>query len=86
MERMMPFIITTVITCTLVMLLNACNYDVIDTNYTFDYAIINLGGEYKKIAISSWRDYEDGEQIQITDKQGNVYLTNSFNCTLVKGE
>lgn len=86
MRRIIP-ITAGVITAILVaILLPACNYEAIDLNYTFDYAIINLGGEYKKIAISSWRDYEDGEQIQITDKQGNVYLTNSFNCTLVKGE
>lgn len=56
----------------------------VDLNYNFDYAIININGEYQKIEIEGWRDYEDGEQIQVTAKDGTVYLTNSFNCTLVK--
>ena len=55
-----------------------------DFNYGYDYAIINIDGEYQKIEIDAWRDYEDGEQLQITAKDGTVYLTSSFNCTLVK--
>lgn len=63
--------------------LTGCNYQVVDLDYTYNYAIINLGGEYKEIEIQSWRDYE-GEQMQIKDKEGNIYLTSSFNCTLIK--
>ena len=63
--------------------LTGCNRQMVDLDYTFNYAIINLGGEYKEIEIKSWRDY-NGEQIQIKDKEGNTYLTNSFNCTLIK--
>lgn len=65
------------------LVLTGCNYKMIDTNFRFDYAIINIDGEYQKIEIDSWTDY-DGEQLQITAKDGTVYLTNSFNCTLVK--
>ena len=65
------------------LILTGCNYQIVDFDLTFDYAIINLGGEYKKIIIDTWKDYE-GEQLQIKDKEGNVYLTSSFNCTLVK--
>lgn len=64
--------------------LSGCNYQAIDLNYNYDYAIINIDGEYQKIEIDGWRDYEDGEQLQIIAKDGTVYLTNSFNCTLVK--
>lgn len=64
--------------------LASCNYQMADLNYDFDYAYIDIGGTVKKVEIKSWRDYEDGEQIQITDKDGNIYLTSSFNCTLVK--
>lgn len=64
--------------------LSRCNYQMVDLNYDYDYAIINIDGEYQKIEIDSWKDYEDGEQLQITAKGGTVYLTNSFNCTLVK--
>lgn len=66
------------------LVLSGCNYQAIDLNYNYDYAIINIDGEYQKIEIDGWRDYEDGEQLQITAKDGTVYLTNSFNCTLVK--
>lgn len=63
----------------------ACNYQFIDTTYAFDYAIISYGnGVTEKIKIKSWRDYEDGEQIQITAVDGTVYLVSSFNCVLVK--
>lgn len=64
--------------------LSGCNYQVVDLNYGYDYAIININGEYQKVEIDGWRDYEDGEQLQIIAKDGTVYLTNSFNCTLVK--
>lgn len=60
------------------------NYDLLDTNYQYDEAIIELhDGNVIKVAIKSWRDYE-GEQIQITAKDGTVYLTNSYNCTLIR--
>lgn len=68
----------------IMLMLTGCNYQMVDLNYNFDYAIINIDGEYQKIEIKEWRDYEDGEQLQITAKDGTVYLTNSFNCTLVK--
>lgn len=68
----------------IMLMLTGCNYQMVDLNYDFDYAIINIDGEYQKIEIKEWRDYEDGEQLQITAKDGTVYLTSSFNCTLVK--
>ena len=65
--------------------LSGCNYQMADLNYDFDYAYITFGdGVVEKIEIKSWRDYEDGEQIQITATDGTIYLTSSFNCTLVK--
>jgi len=65
--------------------LSSCNYQMADFNYEFDYAYISFGdGTVKKVEIRSWRDYEDGEQIQVTDTDGNVYLVSSFNCVLVK--
>ena len=64
--------------------LSSCgNYDMFDTNYTFDYAIIAFpDGTSKKVEIKTWTDYE-GEQIQIEDVDGNIYLVNSVNCVLV---
>ena len=61
----------------------ACNYNVIDTNWHFDHAWINLGGEWQYIEIDSWSDGE-GEQLTVIAKDGSVYTVSSFNCTLVK--
>lgn len=63
----------------------SCNYQMVDVNYDFDYAYISYGdGTVKKVEIKSWRDYEDSEQIQVTDTDGNIYLCTSHNCILVK--
>lgn len=60
------------------------NRDIVDTNYTYDKAIIRLpNDEIKEIEIKKWRDY-DGEQIQIIAKDGTVYLVSSFNTALVR--
>ena len=70
----------------IVVLLNSCNYDLIDTQYKYDYAIVEFpGGEVKTIQISKWKDYE-GEQIHIEAKDGTVYLVSSFNCVLVESD
>lgn len=63
--------------------LTGCNQQIIDLNYTFDKAICNIGNETKEIKIDKWNDY-DGEQLQIIDDEGNVYLVSSYNCTLIK--
>lgn len=61
-----------------------CNRDMIDTNYTYDRAIIQLAnGDVVEVDIAKWRDYE-GEQIQITAKDGTVYLTSSMRCDLIQ--
>lgn len=60
------------------------NLDMLDTVFTYDTAITRWpDGTTKTIKIKKWRDYE-GEQIQITDYEGNVYLLNSVNTVLVK--
>jgi hypothetical protein len=69
---------------TLGLSLVSCNYDIIDTQYSYDTAIITLhDGERIEVAIKSWRDYEDGEQLQITATDGTVYLVSSYNCILI---
>lgn len=65
-------------------LLTGCgNYDMWDTQYTFDYAICKFEGIPERIDITSWRDFEDGEQIQIKSKDGKIYLVSSNYCVLV---
>lgn len=59
------------------------NKQVIDLNIRFDKCITYLGNEKIEIDVDKWNDYE-GEQIQVVDKNGNVYLLSSFNTMLVK--
>lgn len=64
--------------------LTGCNYDLVDTTFTYDKAIIDLkNGNIVEVDVKQWKDY-DGEQIQIVSKDGTIYLTSSFNCTLIK--
>ena len=63
------------------------NMDMLDTNYTYNRAIIDLAnGESIEVEVKQWRDYENGEQLQIITPDGTVYLTSSYNCTLIRGE
>lgn len=83
MKRIFAFIFALIaLLCCLT--LASCNYDIIDTQFSYDTAIISFSnGEKLTLQISKWRDYEDGEQLQITDIEGNVWLVSSYNCVLV---
>ena len=60
-----------------------CNKQLIDLNYEFNYAIIQLPtGTIKEGKIKSWKDY-DGEQLQVTFTDGEVHLTSSTRCELI---
>jgi len=64
--------------------LASCNYTMFDTKYNFEYAIIKLpNGEIVEGEVYRWVDY-DGEQLQITFKDGNTYLTCSINAVLME--
>lgn len=79
-------IITTIAAAILILFgLTGCNQQIIDLNYTYEKAVCKIGNETKEIEIKKWNDY-DGEQLQIIDEDGNVYLVSSFNCTLIKGK
>lgn len=66
------------------LILTSCNYNVVDLTYSFDYGYIRLpNGELIEGQVSAWRDYEDGDQLQVTIN-GNTYLVHSNNCVLVK--
>ena len=62
--------------------LTGCNKQIVDLNYTYNYAIIQLqNGDVVEGSIDSWKDYE-GAQLPIKI-DGVTYLTNSYNCTLI---
>lgn len=53
-----------------------------DTTQTFKWAIIRLGnGELIEGTVESWRDFEDGDEVQLTIK-GVTYLTHYSNVIL----
>ena len=63
---------------------SAYNKQIIDLNYSYNRAIIQLAnGEVVECKVDKWSDYE-GEQIQIIAEDGTVYLTSSYRCDLIK--
>lgn len=66
--------------------LTSCNKQLVDTTYSFDTAVMYVGGEWLTVKVDSWKDYEDGDQIQIKAKDGNTYLVHSTNVTLIKSK
>lgn len=85
MKRIIGLILAVVLVVSLLLTLASCgNKQIFDTTYKFDYALVQFpDGTCEKIEIKTWTDYEDGEQIQITSKDGTTYLVNSVNCILV---
>jgi len=82
-EMTPPVLLTLMIAALIAMIFTGCNKQIIDTSYTFDKAILYVGGEWITIDVDSWTDYEDGDQIQVKDTDGNTYLVHSTNITLI---
>ena len=82
----MKKIIVVVLIIALCLTLTACqigNRKIgIDTTQTFRWAIIQLGnGELIEGPVDSWRDFNEGDTVQITIK-GITYLTHYANAIL----
>lgn len=82
----MKKIIAIIIMVCILSIFTACNYQVFDLNYKYTNAYVQIGNEWVDLKIDKWRDYEDGEQIQLTLKDGTVMLVSSINCILYDGE
>lgn len=64
--------------------LTGCTYDAVDTAWNYDYAYVLLpNGKVIEGNVEKWRDYEDGDQIQVKI-EGKTYLTDTTRCVLVK--
>lgn len=64
--------------------LAGCNMMLVDTVYKYDYAYILLpDGTCVQGKVDSWRDYEDGDQLQIVI-EGMTYLTDTTRAVLVQ--
>lgn len=59
------------------------NKSLIDLTYSFESAYITLpNGEVICGRVSSWTDFEDGDQIQLTI-DGKTYLTHFSNVVMI---
>ena len=65
------------------MVLAGCNKQMVDLTYSYEYAIIGLpNGDVVEGKVSSWTDFEDGDQIQVKI-DGKTYLVHSSNVVLI---
>ena len=65
------------------LVLAGCNKQMVDLTYSYEYAIIGLpNGEVVEGKVSSWTDFEDGDQIQVKI-DGKTYLVHSSNVVLI---
>lgn len=82
----MKKVITLILMAMMLFSLCSCgNRDVFDTVKKYNKAIIAFpDGTSKTIEVKQWRDYDDGDQLQITAKDGTVYLVHAENCILVR--
>ena len=63
--------------------LAGCNKQLVDLTYSYEYAIISLpNGDVVEGKVSSWTDFEDGDQIQVKIN-GKTYLVHSSNIVLI---
>ena len=63
--------------------LTACNKQMVDLTYSYERAILSLpNGEVIEGKVSSWTDFEDGDQIQVRI-EGKTYLVHSSNIVLI---
>lgn len=64
--------------------LTGCNMQIVDTTYSYDIAVISLpDGTTVRGKVESWKDFVDGDQIQVK-VNGDMYLVHSVNVALIK--
>lgn len=75
----------TILALGMVLSMSACNYQLVDTTYSYKYAIISLpNGKLVEGEVDSWRDYE-GDQLQVT-VDGVTYLVHATDAVLMTEE
>lgn len=71
------------LTLLLMLALAGCNKQMVDLTYSYERAILSLpNGEVIEGRVSSWTDFEDGDQIQVRI-DGKTYLVHSSNIVLI---
>lgn len=84
MKRIICFILALLMILCLMATTAGCgNRQILDMTYTFNHAILSLpNGKIVEGKVSSWKDYEDGDQIQVVI-DGKTYLVHSSNIALI---
>ena len=76
-------LLLTIIAVLSVLVLSGCNKQMVDLTYSYEYAIIGLpNGETVEGKVSSWTDFEDGDQLQVKI-DGKTYLVHSSKVVLI---
>lgn len=79
-------LLATVLALGMVLSMSACNRQMIDLTYSYKYAIISLpNGEIIEGKVDSWRDFEDGDRLQVT-VDGVTYLVHATDAVLMTEE
>ncbi len=66
-----------------VLFISGCNVQIIDTTWKYDKAYINVGSETIICEVSSWKDYQNSDMIQVRCKDGRSFLGHSSAIILV---
>ncbi len=66
-----------------VFILSGCNVQIIDTTWKYDKAYINVGSETIICEVSSWKDFENSDMLQVRCKDGRTFLGHSSVIILV---
>ena len=76
-------VLAVVLIVALLLVLVGCNKQMVDLTYSYERAILSLpNGEVIEGKVSSWTDFEDGDQIQVKI-DGKTYLVHSSNIVLI---
>ena len=83
MKKIIAIVLAAAIVLSLAATMSGCNKQMVDLTYSYEYAIISLpNGEVVEGKVSSWTDFEDGDQIQVKIN-GKTYLVHSSNVVLI---
>ena len=83
MKKKIAIILALVLVLAGTLFLTACNKQMVDLTYSYERAILSLpNGEVIEGKVSSWTDFEDGDQIQVRI-DGKTYLVHSSNIVLI---
>lgn len=81
---MRKLILIILIVAIIAVIFTACNKEVFDVKFKFTNAYVKVGEDWIDVEVKTWTDYE-GEQIQLTLKDGTVLVVNSMNLILYNG-